>query len=297
MSNTPVIRSMTGFGRGEERCRGFKVCVELGSVNRKQFDCALSLPREWFALEPMLQNLLRQHVARGYVKASVTLSSDGGDSVLLDIMAIERQVAELRIVARNLGLPDDLTATSLLQLPEVQRPRLAVDLLESLWPALEKATLSALEALDTMRQREGTLLREVLLQRIQELRGVSEQISELAPTVPLAYKSVLEQRLAKLLENQGIEEDTAIVAREVAIFADRCDISEELTRLHSHFEQIELTLARGGVCGRTLDFLCQEMFREINTTGAKANHAEISRMTIQFKAGLEAIREQVQNIE
>jgi uncharacterized protein (TIGR00255 family) len=114
--------------------------------------------------------------------------------------------------------------------------------------------------------------------------------------VPAAYKSVLEKRLAELL-GPGCVADPALVAREVAVFADRCDVSEELTRLASHFAQVDKVLDAGGACGRTLDFLCQELFREINTTGSKANQAEISRLVIDFKAGLEAVREQVQNVE
>ena len=128
------------------------------------------------------------------------------------------------------------------------------------------------------------------------LLKISDAIAALAPAVPSAYKTALEKRLADLLGG-GAAVDPALLAREAAVFADRCDVSEELTRLASHFDQVGKVLSQGGACGRTLDFLCQELFREINTTGSKANNAEISRLVIDFKAGLEAAREQVQNIE
>jgi uncharacterized protein (TIGR00255 family) len=147
-----------------------------------------------------------------------------------------------------------------------------------------------------MRQSEGMVLEVDLLKRFEALRVVSRKISTLALKVPAQYKKSLERRLKNLLASDA-EVDRELIAREIAVFADRCDVSEELTRLESHFEQVFSTIERGGACGRRLDFICQELFREINTTGAKANNAKISELVIDFKAGLEAAREQVQNIE
>jgi len=144
--------------------------------------------------------------------------------------------------------------------------------------------------------REGGALERDLRERFTALEVLSREIAGLAPAVPIAYKAMLERRLAELL-GDGQLVDPALIAREVAVFADRCDVSEELTRLASHFGQVTKVFDTGGPCGRTLDFICQEMFREINTTGSKANDAEISRLVIAFKAGLETVREQVQNIE
>jgi uncharacterized protein (TIGR00255 family) len=165
-----------------------------------------------------------------------------------------------------------------------------------LWPLIERAALAALESLEVMRRREGQALEQDFRTRFAALERLGKEIAALAPAVPAAYKAVLEKRLAELL-GPGCVADPALVAREVAVFADRCDVSEELTRLASHFAQVGKVLDAGGACGRTLDFLCQELFREINTTGSKANQAEISRLVIDFKAGLEAAREQVQNVE
>ena len=204
--------------------------------------------------------------------------------------------SEAAPLAAKLGLADDLTASALLRLPDVLRPKVMPDDPLELWPLIERAALAALESLEVMRRREGAALEKDLRTRFAALELHSKNIEGLAPAVPKAYQAVLERRLAELL-GQGGTVDPALLAREVAVFADRCDVSEELTRLASHFAQVDKVLGAGDACGRTLDFLCQELFREINTTGSKANDAEISRLVIDFKAGLEAAREQVQNVE
>ena len=292
------IKSMTGFGRGEAREGAVKAVVELSAVNRKQFDCSVSMPRELMSLDSKFQALVHARVSRGYVKGLVTLSAADADTGvgLLDASAAAAQVSALRTLARELGLADDLTASSLLRMPDVLRPRMLPDDPLDVWPLVERATLAALENLDTMRLREGDALERDLRERFAALEVMSREIAVLAPAVPAAYKTVLEKRLAELL-GAGAAVDPALVAREVAVFADRCDVSEELTRQTSHFAQVGKVFDGGGACGRTLDFLCQELFREINTTGSKANDAEISRLVIAFKAGLEAAREQVQNVE
>jgi uncharacterized protein (TIGR00255 family) len=294
-----AIMSMTGFGRGEASADGVKIVVELGTVNRKQFDCNFSLPRELASLDSKLQALVHTRVSRGYVKGLVSVTaagSDAGGAGGLDFEMITKQVGALRAVAAKLNLADDLTASALLRLPDVLRSKVMPDDPLELWPLIERAALAALESLEVMRRREGQALEKDFRARFAMLESLAKEIVKLAPAVPVAYKAVLEKRLAELL-GPGCVADPALVAREVAVFADRCDVSEELTRLASHFAQVGKVLDTGGACGRTLDFLCQELFREINTTGSKANDAEISRRVIDFKAGLEAAREQVQNVE
>jgi len=293
------VKSMTGFGRGEACESAVKVVVELSTVNRKQFDCNFSMPRELASLDSKLQALVHARISRGYVKGSVTVAAANADAVgagVLDVKAVAAQIGAVRSVAQALGLADDLTASSLLRLPDVLRPRVLPDDPLEAWPLIEQAALAALDNLEAMRLCEGQALEADLRKRFAALETLSRDVVKLAPAVPLAYKAVLEKRLADLL-GPGCVADPALVVREVAVFADRCDVSEELTRLASHFVQVGKTFDAGGACGRTLDFLCQELFREINTTGSKANDAEISRLVIEFKAGLEAAREQVQNIE
>jgi len=293
------VLSMTGFGRGEA-CEGaLKAVVEFSTVNRKQFDCNLSMPRELASLDSKVQALVHTRVSRGYVKGLVTLAaaSEGeADAIAMNVETVTAQIKALRDVARKLGLADDLTASTLLRLPDVLRPKILPDDPLEMWPLIERAALAALSNLESMRLREGQALEADLRSRFDALEALSLDVGKWAPAVPLAYKVSLERRLSDLL-GPGNVVDPAIIAREVATFADRCDVSEELTRLASHFVQVAKVFDKGGACGRTLDFLCQELFREINTTGSKANHAEISRLVIEFKAGLEAAREQVQNIE
>lgn len=294
-----AIVSMTGFGRGEAAAGGVKIVVELSTVNRKQFDCNFSMPRELVSLESKLHALVHAQVTRGYVKGLVAVTASGsenGAAGLLNLPQVEAQLGALRAAAAKLGLADDLTATALLRLPDVLRPKVLPDDPMEVWPLIERATQAALASLAEMRRREGVALEKDLRKRFGALERLSRKIVRLAPAVPKAYKAVLEKRLAELM-GAGAVVDPALVAREVAAFADRCDVSEELTRLASHFHQVTKVLDGGDACGRTLDFLCQELFREINTTGSKANDAEISRIVIDFKAGLEAAREQVQNVE
>ena len=289
------VKSMTGFGRGEVYEGTLKVQVELNAVNRKQFDCTVSLPRDLMSLESKLQALVHTRISRGHVKGFVTVVDSGG-AAAVDVGALAAQIVALRSAAKALGLADDLTASSLLRFSDVLLPRLGADDPAAVWPLVERAVLSALECLDAMRRREGQALDQDLRARLAVLEALGGEIAQLAPSVPVAYKAVLEKRLAELL-GRGCAADPALVAREVAVFADRCDVSEELTRLSSHFAQVDILINAGSACGRSLDFLCQELFREINTIGSKANDARISRLVIDFKAGLEAVREQVQNIE
>ena len=293
------VVSLTGFGRGEAGAHGVKVAVELSTVNRKQFDCNFSMPRELASLEAKLHALVHAQVARGYVKGLVSVTAAGagaGGCGVIDVGQVEVQISALRAAAAKLGLADDLTASSLLRLPDVLRPKGLPDDPAEVWPLVEQAAREALRSLSEMRRREGAALEKDLRKRFAALDKLGRKIARLAPAVPKAYKAILEKRLSELT-GQGGAVDPALVAREVAVFADRCDVSEELTRLASHFEQVEKVLGAGDACGRPLDFLCQELFREINTTGSKANQAEISRLVIDFKAGLEAVREQVQNVE
>jgi len=296
-----AIVSMTGFGRGEAQENGIKAIVELGTVNRKQFDCNVSLPRELGCLESKLHALIHASVMRGHVKGAVTFSAATGGGEGVNRMALEQvraQVTALRNAAAELGLRDDLCASILLRLPEMTHGTVLGADPAAVWVLVEQATQAALQKLVEMRQLEGAALERDLRQRFEALRRISETITPLAAAVPKNYQAMLEKRLAELLGagREGVV-DPALLAREVAVFADRCDVSEELTRLASHFAQVSKTLDEGQACGRPLDFLCQELFREINTVGSKANDAEITRWVIEFKAGLEATREQVQNIE
>ena len=291
------VISMTGFGRGEAQGQGIKVVVELGSVNRKQFDCHVNLPRELSACDAKVQALVHAAVRRGHVKGSVEIAraKAGEREVLIDLELAKARLTALRQAARKLKLKDDLTASRMLDWPGVVRSEsVSVDP-ETVWPVVERAVAQALTKLATMRQREGKALAKDLVARFTHLHQEVAAIRCCAPAVVVGYRKTLADRIAAL--NNGLQLDEAVLARELALFADRCDISEELTRLESHFSQADQFIAGAESCGRTLDFLCQEFFREINTIGSKANDASISRLVVGCKAELEAVREQVQNVE
>lgn len=285
--------SMTGFGRGEAAAAGFKAVVEAGSVNRKQFDCHCSLPREFSILEAKLCDLARHRVSRGALRVSVQVApaagGDAGDA------AVCAEIARIRRLAAQIGLRDDLTAKDLLRVEAAEAAVMPDP--QEVWPAVEEAANAAFDGLVEMRAREGAALEKALRAFIAGLREIHGRLAARAPLVPAAYRDALSKRLAALLEGQPAALDQDALAREVALFADRADVREELARLDSHFAQAEKLMSSAEPCGRALDFLCQEFSREIGTLGAKANDAEMTRDVIRFKADLEAFREQVQNIE
>ena len=292
------LKSMTGFGAGHATLAGLKVDVELGSVNRKQFDLRVSLPRTLAVLEPRVRELVQSRVARGSLTATVRISVSGRsqlEGVTVDQHLSEVYVKALRRTAKELHLDDDLTASVLLRLPEVIRYREITEDSDKVWKLLKKALGQALNELVAMRQREGASLADDLLKRFDHLTARRASLCTLAPKVPERYRA----RLAKRLADAGIgtSELDEVIARELVVFVDRADITEELVRLESHFKQAHRLMRTKTPTGRALDFLCQEMFREINTVGSKGNDARISKEVISFKAELEAIREQVQNIE
>ncbi|MBM4163472.1 MAG: YicC family protein [Lentisphaerae bacterium] len=293
------VVSMTGFGRGESAANGLRAVVEMSSVNRKQFDCQTTLPRSLAGFDARVQTAVKTAVCRGHVKTVITLVAEAAsaDAACIDLAKWGARVAAVRAAAMALGLPDDLSASSLLNSSDCVAATERTISADEAWAVIEPALGRALDQLVEMRRREGDAIRADICARFAGLRGVAAEIAARAPEIPRQYRDTLRIRINDLLAIQGQLIDEQILAREVALFADRCDISEELNRLASHFDQADGFLAGSEPCGRTLDFLCQEIFREINTVGSKANDAAITRAVIAFKTSLEAVREQVQNIE
>lgn len=293
------MKSMTGYGRGECSQDGFKVTVELSSVNRKQAEIAISLPRELEVLEAQIRDAINQRVARGRLTCRVNLHAADGNGaarVRVNHSLATAYAAELRQLARKLKLKESLSLSVLVRAPGVLETDSAVNDAEAFWPAVRKSLDQALATLVKMRAREGNALRQDLCDRIGSLRKAVARVGKQAPAVQERYREQLLSRLkaAGLAELQLDEER---VLKEVIFFADRSDISEELTRLQSHFQQFDDCLKLAEPVGRTLDFLAQEMNREINTIGSKANDAAISREVVVLKTELEKFREQAQNVE
>lgn len=288
-----MIKSMTGFGRAQAENDALRLTIEISCVNRKQLDCNLSLPRDWLVLEAPLQSLIRRYCVRGYLKVNFVAESLDHSHLT---ESVRQQFALLTKLADELKLTNDFTASSLLQCPNLTHGAPLPEPTDALEKFVAQTLTEALEALNQMRCREGALLESDLRKRFQELAEIRATIATRAPEVPRHYQTLLKARLEALLADKT-SLDSGTLERELAVFADRCDVSEELTRLAAHLQHAEELLSRNEPCGRSLDFLCQELYREINTTGSKANDTMITSQVIAFKAKLETIREQVQNVE
>jgi len=296
--NSRSMKSMTGYGRGDCSQDGFKIIVELSSVNRKQSEIFINLPREMEMLEAQMRDLINRHIARGRLTARVTLHAGGNSSARmhLNVPLAKAYTRELNKLAKQLKLSGSVTLDHLVRAPGVFQTDEQIAEEENFWPAVEKALNKALAALLKMRGREGAHLKQDLTERIGIMRQAATQVQTHAPKVAGRYRDQLIQRI-KEANLQAPAADDERLLKEVVYFADRSDITEELTRLQSHFQQFDDCMKTGEPIGRTLDFLAQEMNREINTIGSKANDSLISREVVILKAELEKFREQAQNVE
>ena len=293
------LMSMTGRGAGRAAGRLARVEVELSSVNRKQLDVDVGLPRFLAAQEARVQERIRRRLSRGRVTGEIRVAwteAAQAAGAQVDLGLARATVAALRGAAKKLGLPDDLKASALLALPGVVVAEHGAKDLEALWPVVAQALGAALEQLQAMRRKEGAALGRDLRARLKTLARLAGEIGARAPAAVEVYRANLLKRISAALPGSELAGDERLL-KEVALFADRTDITEEQVRLESHLRQAADLLKAGGVAGRTLDFLVQELGREINTIGSKANDGEITRRVIAFKTELERIREQVQNIE
>ncbi len=292
-----ALKSMTGFGDGTATVGGTRVAIEISSVNRKQLDINISLPRTLGALDARVQGLVRQEFSRGRISGIVRVETADGSvgTVKIDSKLAAQYVDGIRAVAKKLKLVDDLGATTLARLPglvSVEQDDLDADHVSTV---VDEAMDKALRGLAKMRVAEGKALATDLRERLALLEEGMKEIKIRSVSVVGSYRAKLFQRLKEAgLDDLAADER---IVKEIALFADRCDISEELTRLKSHLMQARKLLRSTEPVGRTLDFLCQELFREINTVGSKANEVEITRQVVAFKTELERIREQVQNVE
>jgi len=292
-----LMKSMTGYGRGEAQGCQYRVMVEMRSVNHRYLEISSRLPKQLNMLEEMLKKLVQAELHRGKVDIFLSLEQPGGKKVELTLDK-ELTIAyhnSLKQLAALTELPLTLSAQDFATLPGVLTPEALADDVEEIALLAAAALKEALTQLMQMRGREGQNLQNDIASRIARLRFLTEEINALAPQLLLEQQQKLRKRIEELLADISVDE--ARLANEVAYLADKADINEELTRLHSHCEQAEAAFALDEPVGRRLDFLLQEMNREINTVGSKSNSLNISNLVIEMKSELEKIREQVQNIE
>lgn len=288
---------MTGFGRAEHATSTLAARVEAASVNRKQGEIIVQMPRAYAELEAKIRKIALQKLSRGRVSLSIQIENPEGASGGVHLNAARARALEAAFTELSdaIDRPVQLTSTDFLRAPDIfdfdDQPADPADALLTIQPAVEEA----LNQMIAMRASEGQHLHDDIEARITLLENLAEQIIQHAPRVIVKYRENLHRRLAE--SGVELDLDDERVLKEIGIFADRCDISEEITRLHSHFEKFREYLALDEPVGRPLDFLCQELNREFNTIGSKANDATLAQLIVNAKTELEKIREQVQNVE
>ncbi len=292
-----MISSMTGYGRGKVARDGREMTVELKSVNHRYLDIGMRLPRHLGFLEDIFRNELSATLSRGHVDVYVSYNNQRSDArtVTVDEALLSVYLTASRQTAEHLGLADDLTLSNALRLPDVTTILEAEEDREAVANLAREATALAVQELKAMRRVEGERLQKDLVQRTETVLQLAKEIEQRAPLVVEEYRAKLEERITALLG--AVEVDRARLATEVALFPDRASIDEEIVRLKSHVSQMLASLSSNEPSGRKLDFIVQEMNREFNTVGSKANDATLTNAVINGKGEIEKIREQVQNIE
>jgi len=291
-----MIKSMTGFGRGEAEREGVTVTVEAISVNNRFCDVAVRMPRSFSEMESKLAEKVRARIRRGRVNLSVTCKEAAvGEKALevnVELARVYRDM--LSELQKELDLDGSVDVHLIASLPDVFKYEPKEVASEHIWALISEASDAALDALDEMRRAEGERLYDDFVERIGGLEELLRRIEESAPERVVRLRDRLREQVARLLTEQVDEQRLAM---EIALFAERSDVTEECVRFHSHDQQFLTALEAGEAVGRKLNFLLQEMNREANTIGAKANDATISHFVVAIKEEIEKLREQVQNVE
>ena len=288
---------MTGYGRGHGVHHGCKYSVELNSVNRKQSDVQVTLPRELSELDPQVRDIINAEVSRGRLNVIIAVhrSAPVNGNLAIDAEAARAYYRAMLDLQQELKAGGEVTIEMVLRAPGVLRVPEEQVAIDEAWPHVEVALRQALGELVAMREREGKHLAKDLVKRLKLVRDCVRKIRQLQPDVVKRYRQSLQERIHRAGIDLPLDDDRLV--KEVIFFADKSDISEELTRLDSHFAQFAHHLRRNEPVGRTLEFMSQEIGREFNTLGAKANDVEISQLVVTCKAEMEKIREQLSNIE
>lgn len=292
-----MIKSMTGFGRGEARGKYGTIVVEIRTLNHRFFEPLLRLPNHFSFFEGRMKEYLQKKIKRGRINLYLTYErKKGEDSVSVDKVLVRKYRKVICDLKKELGLKSDIAIGELLALfPGIIVHQETEVKIEQCWPGVKKAMASALETALRMRITEGRSLYKDFIQRVNAISVNVVQIRGRVPAVVTEYKRKLTARVKELKSLPGF--DRGRLEEEVAIFAKNCDVTEEIIRLAAHLNNFKKGLDKKGEVGRELDFITQELHREINTVGSKANDFKISQWVIKVKSEIEKVREQVQNIE
>lgn len=292
-----LIKSMTGYGRAQQVIDGRDILVEIRSVNHRYFEFSSRIPRAYGYLDEKLKSFLQGKVCRGKVEAAVTINNIEGKDALIQVnKSIARgYIDALREANEELQLRDDLTLSNLLRFPDTFNIQKTVDDEEEIWNAVSSVAAEALEKFIAMREAEGARLKNDVLTRSGFILENVSRVETLSPETVENYRNRLYQKLKEVLESTEV--DMQRIVTEAAIFADKVAVDEETVRLRSHISQLEGLLESDEAIGRKLDFIVQEMNREVNTIGSKCQDVNITKIVVEMKSEIEKIREQIQNIE
>jgi uncharacterized protein (TIGR00255 family) len=290
---------MTGFGEARSQENGVTVAIELRTINSRYFKISFRSNEGYNSLEPQIEGLVREQIKRGTVQVNLRVDRPvSSEAYRLNTAVLIAYWRQLNEMPAEWNLPRTTTLEHLLALPGVvnEQPWAASAALED-WPLIARTIDAAMQNLSHMRAEEGRAMAADLHCNCRAIAGELDRIADRAPLLVEAYRTRLEERLKKLLAEQSVTLDPADLIREVSIFAERSDISEEIVRLRSHLEQFDTIMGLAESSGRKLEFLIQELFREVNTIGSKSTDVEIARHVIEIKTAIERLREMIQNVE
>ncbi|MBR2283143.1 MAG: YicC family protein [Ruminococcus sp.] len=292
-----MLKSMTGYGRAQKILNGRDILVEIRSVNHRYYEYSSRVPRAYSYIDEKLKTMLKTGISRGKVEVSVSINViEGRDTeIAINKGAAEGYVNALRSAAEELGLNDDLTLSKLIKLPDIFTVQKTPDDEEQVWSDVSEVAGEALRHFVEMRETEGEKLRSDVLSKAGYILSLVARVEELSPKTVQAYRDRLFQKLKDVLESKDIDEQRILT--EAAIFAEKIAVDEETVRLRSHISQLKGMLDSGEAVGRKLDFIVQEMNREVNTIGSKAQDLSVTKLVVDMKAEIEKIREQIQNVE
>lgn len=288
---------MTGYGRAQKILNGRDILVEIRSVNHRYYEYSSRIPRTYSYIDEKLKALLKTSVSRGKVEVSVTINNiEATESeISINKAVAEGYINALRNVSGELGLKDDLVLSKLIKLPEIFVIQKSPDNQEQIWTDIAEVADEALSKFVEMRSVEGEKLKNDIILKADLILNMVGQIEEISPQTVENYRNRLYQKLSEILENKDIDEQRILT--ESAIFAEKVAVDEETVRLRSHISQLKNMFYSDEPIGRKLDFIVQEMNREVNTIGSKAQDLNITKIVVDMKAEIEKIREQIQNIE
>lgn len=292
-----VLKSMTGYGRCEAIEGGKKILCEIKSVNHRYSDYSIKVPKYYGFLEDRVRKFVSDYISRGKVDIYIGIESfeQADKEIHVNTELAKNYLNALRELRDELGLTDDISVMNLARYPDIFIAEQKEEDEEEIWASVKKVLEPAAKSFAAMREREGERIRCDLEQRVEYMKTIAAKIEERSPETVAEYRSRLYDKLKEILDGKEIDE--ARILTEAAIFADKVAVNEELVRLASHFDEFYAITASGEPAGRKLDFLIQEINREINTTGSKANDIEIAKLVVELKAETEKLREQIQNIE